>query len=118
MALIPTSLIRKVRGITSAEEKSIKDYLQGSVRTWCAAGTKGKQFAARDLVGGINYYWGGTPLDALYQKHIRKGKTQQDAIKAAGRDLGWLLKAVLNDDKDKRKFKVGNAGRVNGYTWI
>lgn len=118
MALIPKSRIYKVRGITSAEEKAIKDYLQGAVRTWCAAANKGKQFAARTLVGGINCDWRKTPLDALYQKHLKKGKRPQDANKAAGRDLGWLLKAVLNDDKDNRQFKVGDAGKANGYTWI
>ena len=116
MSLTPKSRIYRVRGITSAQEQAIRDYLQGAVRTWCAAGKKGRQFAARDLVGGINYDWRKTPLDALYQKHIQKGKNHQDAVKAAGRDLGWLLKAVLNEDD--RMFKVGDAGRAKGYTWI
>ncbi len=118
MALSPRSRVNKVRGISSSDEKAIKDYLQGAVRAWVVVeSNRGKQFAARDLVGGPNHDWRGTPPEALYQKHSSRGKTHKEAIKAAGRDLGWLLKAVLDEDK-KRNYKVGRAGRVNGYTWF
>lgn len=117
MALRPQSIIRRVRGISSTQEKAIRDYLQGSVRAWVAvSANKGKQFAARDLVGGVNFDWSNTPLQALYDKHISAGKTPSNAVKAAGRDLGWLLKSVLC--ADTRQFVVGDAGKANGYTWV
>jgi len=76
----------------------------------------GEQFAARDLVGGENFEWEGTPLVVLYQKHIDLGKTDEAAISDAAKDLGWLLKAVLHEDK--RHFEVGKSGLTAGYRWV
>jgi hypothetical protein len=75
-----------------------------------------EQFAARDLVGGENFEWQGTPLIVLYEKHINLGKTNESAIEDAGKDLGWLLKAVLVDDK--RHFEAGRSGLSAGYRWV
>ncbi len=67
-------------------------------------------------MGGLNYEWGGTPLKALYDKHTTGGKNNNDAVKAAGIDLGWILKAVLHEDK--RTFEVFHANQVATYRWI
>ncbi len=115
MSLKPPSQLRNVRGITDAQAALIKAYLQGSVYSW-VKNRKGEKFAARDLVGGDNYEWEGTPLFVLYEKHIALGKESNAAIKAAGKDLGWLLKAFLHEDK--RTFEAGRSGLTAGYRCV
>jgi len=63
-------------------------------------------------MGGDNFYWQGTPMLALYNKH--KGKSS-DPVKEAGKDGGWLLKAVINDDK--RLFKTKKEALIRQYKW-
>ena len=115
MALLPPSEVREVRGITDEQPELIKAYLQGAVYSW-VKNRSGEQFAARDLVGGENYEWQGTPLIVLYEKHIALGKASDAAVDDAAKDLGWLLKAVLNEDK--RHFEIGRSGLTAGYRWI
>ncbi len=66
-------------------------------------------------MGGENFEWEGTPLIALYNKHIATGKDNESAIRAAARDLGWLVKTVL--DEDRRTFET-EEGYVRTYRWI
>lgn len=89
--------------------------MQGAVYCWIK-NKEGKVFALRNLVGGGNSNWTNTPLKPLYDKHIKKGKDNKTANKVAGQDAGKILKSVLH--KDKRKFKVSDAGFTNGYEWI
>jgi len=114
MTLIPQTEIRGVYGITDEQKRLIKAYLQGAVYSW-AKNVPNEQFAARDLVGGKNFEWSGTPLIVLYEKHIDAGKAPDEAIEAAAKDLGWLLKAVLAEDK--RHFEAGRSGLTAGYRW-
>ena len=114
MTLLQPSEIRDVHGITNEQKDLIKAYLQGAVYSW-VKNRKGEQFAARDLEGGENYEWEGTPLIVLYEKHIALGKAIDAAVEDAGKDLGWLLKAVLSEDK--RHFEVGRSGLTAGYRW-
>jgi hypothetical protein len=115
MPLLPPSEIRDVHGVTPPQKELIKAYLQGAVYSW-VKNRSGEQFAARDLVGGENFEWEGTPLIVLYEKHVSLGKTDEDAITDAAKDLGWLLKTVLHEDK--RHFEVGRSGLTAGYRWI
>lgn len=115
MPLVPASQLRKVRGITQEQASLIKAFLQGAVYSW-AKNRKGEQFAVRDLVGGDNFEWCGTPLIVLYEKHIALGKDNISALASAAKDLGWLLKAVL--DADKRHYTIGRSGLTAGYKWI
>lgn len=115
MALIPETEIREVHGIGDREKALIKAFLQGAVYSW-VKNRSGEQFAARDLVGGENYEWQGTPLVVLYEKHIKLGKAGESAVDAAGKDLGWLLKDVLAEDK--RHFEAGRSGLTAGYRWL
>src|SRR5574344_1122657 len=94
MALIETSEIRNVYGITKEQEEKICSFLQGAVYCWCK-NRPDEWFSMRDLMGGENYYWEETPLIALYEKHQNK----ETAIADAGKDSGWLLKKVISDDK-------------------
>ena len=115
MALLKKSKIRNKFGISDDELKAIRNFIQGAIYCW-VKNQKDKFFAVRDLMGGDNYEWEGTPLYCLYKKHINKGKSQEKAIKEAGKDLGWILKSVLNDDK--RIFDSCDLGKTKGYKWI
>lgn len=55
-------------------------------------------FCIRDLLGGTNADWKDTPLQYLYDYHIRAGKTEKEAYDQAAKDAGWLLKDVLYND--------------------
>ncbi len=114
MALAQASELRDVHGINDTQKELIKAYIQGAVYSW-VKNQPGEQFAARDLVGGANFDWTGTPLIALYDKHIAQGKDSDAAIEAAGKDLGWLLKTVLAEDK--RTFTATKSGLVSAYCW-
>ncbi len=114
MTLDPKSALRDVTGINDSEKALIKAFMQGAIYSWVK--NCDKPFAVRDLVGGENFDWNGTPLQVLYNKHISVGKTHEAAVEDAAKDLGWLVKAVL--DEDKRTFEVGKAGLVSSYKWV
>jgi len=115
MALIEKSEIRNVTGIDKKEIESIYHFLQGAVYCWCK-NCPNKWFAMRDLMGGDNYYWEGTPLLVLYHKHKDKlGKSWEVAVSGAAKDSGWILKRVIEDDK--RQFETKKEGLVRMYKW-
>ena len=107
--------LRDVSGITDLEKQRIIDFLQGAVYCWCK-NRKDEWFSLRDLMGGDNYYWQGTPLLSLYRKHINKGKDWESAVKDAGKDSGWLLKNVVVNDK--RSFETTKQELIRKYRWI
>ena len=112
MSLNVESELRNVTGISEEEKRRIKDFLQGGVYCWCK-NRKDEWFSLRDLMGGDNFYWQGTPLLPLYLKHENNN---DDPVKAAGRDGGWLLKAVI--DEDKRLFETREEALIRQYRWI
>lgn len=114
MALIPPSPIYTVNGISPEEEQRIRDFLQGSVYCWCK-NRANEWFALRDLMGGTNYFWRGTPLIALWNKHKIAGLSNDDAVEAAAKDGGWLLKRVIDDDR--RTFETNKEALVRMYRW-
>jgi len=115
MSLLNKSKLRYDFGIDPIDLPPIKYFLQGAVYCWIK-NRKDEVFAARDLMGGENFEWEGTPLYCLYEKHINKGKDIESAIDEAGKDLGWILKSVL--DEDKRSFETYDKGMTKGYKWI
>jgi hypothetical protein len=112
MSFTSPSRLRNVRGINESDKNEIRTYLHGLVYCWIK-NRKGEFLAARDLVGGVNFDWQGTPPFKLYLKHRAKGA---GAVKAAARDLGWLLKEVLANDK--RTFEIGRKGLTRAYRWV
>jgi hypothetical protein len=115
MALTEQSELRDVYGIKEPEKTLIKAFMQGAVYCWIK-NREGEWFAVRDLMGGENFEWKGTPLYVLYQKHIDSGKDHETAIEFAAKDLGWLVKTVLADDK--RTFEIRQDWASNSYRWI
>jgi hypothetical protein len=116
MALIIDSEIRDVYDITDEEKQRIVDFLQGAVYCWCK-NRPDEWFSMRDLMGGENYYWQGTPLFVLYQKHISKGKDSESAVKDAGIDSGWILKKLINNDT-RRTFETKKEELIRKYRWM
>ena len=104
------SEVREVN-ISNEDKQRIEDFLQGAVYSWCK-NNKDEWFALRDLMGGENFYWEGTPMYALYEKH--KGK--KNATELAGRDGGWILKKVISNDK--RTFETKKEDMTRKYKWI
>ena len=88
----------ELRGIKGSAESFIK----GAVYQFIADQTEKTngeiRFCIRDLLGGTNADWENTPLQYLYDYHIREGKTKEEAYVQTARDAGWLLKEVLCKD--------------------
>ncbi len=112
MTLNVLSRSRNVTGITEEEKIRIKDFLQGAIYCWCK-NRKNEWFSLRDLMGGDNFYWQGTPLMPLYLKH--EG-INDDPVREAGKDAGWILKAVII--QDKRLFDTRKEALIRQYRWI
>ena len=115
MALIPQSQLREVYGITENESLRIQSFLQGAVYCWCK-NRKDEWFSLRDLMGGDNSFWQGTPLMALYEKQERAGVLEPTASEQAGREGGWLLKSVIS--ADLRIFETIEEELIRKYRWI
>jgi hypothetical protein len=114
VSLLEPSELRAVSGVGPADLVKINSFIQGAVYAW-VKNRRDEWFAVRDLVGGENRDWSGTPLQVLYDKHTEQGKDDGSASDAAARDLGWIVKSVLHEDK--RTFEVAKAGLVNSYRW-
>lgn len=114
MVLKDKSQVREVHGIDIIDKQRIIDFLQGAVYCWCK-NRPDEWFSMRDLMGGDNFYWEGTPLYKLFVKHISNGLDSTTAIKKAGIDSGWLLKKVINNDK--REFDSKTEDMIRKYKW-
>ena len=112
MTLATPSEIRDVTGITNDQKQAIRHFLQCAMYCWCK-NRKDEWFSLRDLMGGDNFHWEGTPLYPLYQKHV---EASNDPVKSAGKDGGWILKSVINDDQ--RQFDTREAHLIREYRWI
>lgn len=83
--------------IDPSDELRIKVYLRGMVYCWCK-NRRNEWFAVRDLLGGENFEWGGTPMQKLFDRHKDNRKSDEDAVAFAGIDAGYLLRQILMDD--------------------
>lgn len=111
MAFTPHSLVRDVHGITEEQKTRIRDFLQGAVYCWCK-NRPDEWFSMRDLMGRENCDWKGTPLIVLSEKH----QDQDDAVERAGKESGWLLKRVIDDDN--RDFETKEEELIRKYRWV
>ena len=60
---------KSVNGFSERQLDLMRAFLQGAVYCWCK-NRKNEWFAARDLLGGDNYYWQGTPPSCRYTTTI------------------------------------------------
>jgi len=120
MAIIGGGYVRNVLDLGENKDEheqnknDICNFLQGAVYCWCK-NKKDIWFSMRDLMGGDNFYWQGTPLIVLFEKHKALGKDDESANKEAGKESGWLLKHVI--DKDKRNFETKKEELIRKYRW-
>lgn len=115
MALTQREPLREIQGISDGEKRRIYDFLQGAVYCWCK-NRKNEWFSMRDLMGGDNFHWEGTPLIALYAKQQAAGVADPEAIERAGRESGWLLKRVISEDR--RTFDTKEEEQIRKYRWV
>ena len=112
--VIGLTTYKSVNGFTDEQLNLMKAFLQGAVYCWCK-NRKDEWFAARDLLGGDNYYWQGTPLMPLYTYYLNGNEDNHDyAVEEAGKAAGRLLKEVLINDK--RTFET-EEGYTRMYRW-
>ena len=82
MALTSDARLKNVTRLLPADRDRILDFLQGGVYCWCK-NRPTEWFSLRDLMGGENFFWQGTPLIALWIKHNGRSR---DPVKGAGVD--------------------------------
>ena len=90
-----------------------KAYIQGAVHSHCNT-NHDKPLSVRILFGGENRNWADTPLQIIYDYH--KSVQANDPAEKAAKDVGWLLKEVLIEDK--RSFKYVGKDTGNKYILI
>jgi hypothetical protein len=112
MTINPRSEIQDVGGLSPDQRSAIVNFLQGAVYCWCK-NRRGDWFSLRDLMGGDNFFWEGTPLYTLFEKYEH---TSQNPTKQAGQDGGRLLKAVI--DSDRRNFETREEHMIREYLWV
>ena len=126
--MIENNVSTKIRNIsakiTSEQINNIKYYIKGSVYSFCnnCKNENGGQlpFAAYKLFGEDNYYW-QDPLIALYDYyHEIRGLGLEESVAAAGKDIGLLLKLVLQEDpvRTYRQLSAQRKYEVNAYVLI
>lgn len=105
---------RAVHGIDEDVLREMRIFLQGAVYCWCK-NRKEEAFAARDLLGGDNYYWQATPMEGLYNYYLGGDEDNNEyAVEEAGKAAGRLLYQLLYDDK--RVFETWE-GYTRMYRW-
>lgn len=107
---------REVWCVEEPEKQRMRDYLLGDVQAWCRD-RHGEWFAARDLLGGANYYWQGTPLMLLYEYYLEHSDGDEEyAVREARRAVGNLLKSILIE-APKRSYET-RQGYTREYRWV
>ncbi|WP_211276061.1 hypothetical protein [Moraxella caviae] len=101
--------------MTEEQTKLAKSFIKGAVYCWLKNRTD-EPFSVRDLFGGVNTDWQDTPLHDVWHKHIKEGKSNDEAHDLARTDVGWLLKTVLDEDK-YRQFSSQKRELTKFYTW-
>lgn len=110
--LIQEGVIRKIHAISETKAREIKNYLQGTIRFHDKVAA-GKWFSLRDLMGGANFDWNGTPMQELFEAY----RGRSDAFKVTAKSAGWLLKAAIEDDPCRR-YETKKEAFTRMYRWI
>lgn len=107
--------IRNVNFLSEVKLHDIEFFLQGAVYCWCK-NRPDEWFGLRDLMGGENFNWEGTPLYALWEHYNENGT--EDPVLQAGVSGGHILKKVIkSDDRDFYTKKEENYPNVRLYKW-
>jgi hypothetical protein len=77
--------------LSERELERIKAFIQGAVYSYCK-NCKGESFSASTLFGGDNYYWQGTPLEVVYERHIEDDDPVNRVFSVPGRIVTFSTK--------------------------
>ncbi|MEG1820652.1 MAG: hypothetical protein RR201_00210 [Malacoplasma sp.] len=113
--LIDKTRARKISAKIIEEEQNLMlEYIQNVLNDYTAE-KYDKPFSVEKLFGGQNKNWNGTPLQFLYNEHVKNNA--KDPYKMAAIDAGHLLKKVLREDKCKY-YESSSNGRTKEYWGI
>ncbi len=102
------------RGLSDAYAKRILDFLHGEVYGWCK-NNPGEELSAQKLVGGVNSNW-QEPIVEMYRHRVQAGSS--DPVKSAGRDCGYFLRRVLQEDDMRDYIRTGTTFPGQHYKWM
>lgn len=94
----PSCLVKGM--INSSELKLIEDALLIAVNTFLNNANPNTPFCLSDLVGNNNMPW-LEPFSLIHNKYVEAGYDYHYAFVLSGRDMGWILKNILNSDTTK-----------------
>lgn len=93
-----TSRIYSISAVLTKEQYAeAKSYIKTAVAEFCK-NNPGQTFSVRELFGGANRDWNGTPLQPIYNYH-NQPNVNAPADKAR-KDVGKLLKSILENDQN------------------
>lgn len=78
------------------------------------------EFTLRDVLGGFNRDWNGTPLQKIYNVYFERINDRDITYQRAAREAGAFLKRAL--DKDERTFTAftyfRNGKKLRAYRMV
>lgn len=83
-----------VSGITDLERQRINEFLLSLVNCWRESNPN-EYFSIRSLMAKMKGNWHLTILGFLKGKYIRMGQNENDSLKHASIDAGWLLYSLI-----------------------
>ena len=86
-----------------------KAYIKGAVHSHCNTNPD-EPLSVRILFGGDNRNWADTPLQIIYDYH--KSMQAKNPVKQAAKDVGWLFKKVLKDDRRTFQYIGKDTGSI------
>ncbi|MBR0541481.1 MAG: hypothetical protein IJK26_04660 [Clostridia bacterium] len=99
--------------ISDAEIQSATSHIEKAVDAHCISNNNkvGTLISVRILFGDKNKDWNGTDLQIIYDYHKNANRVKNPKNQAA-KDVGWLFKQVLMDDKRTFEFYKKDSGNV------
>lgn len=79
-----------------------------------------RPFTLRDVVGGHNRDFAGTPLQIIYDKYLIEYGDRQTAYSKTARDVGWFLIRALDEDERvfMSEYVYSKGKRLRAYSLV
>lgn len=108
--------VSSFESLTSIQKGEVEICVKNLIQGACAYT---KVFTVSDLVGGKFGDWSNTPLDYIYQYHLKRGCAKPEA--ESGKDMGRIFKYIMAKDKHRKYELVGTEQRsypINKYSFV
>lgn len=102
--------------LTVMQQAELITYVNGLIQ---GALSYKKYFTTADLVGGRFRNWDYTPLDYIYQYHLKRNTANPEA--ESGKDIGRIVKYIMSIDKHRVYKLTGSEQRkfpINCYELV